>query len=139
MKKQIIILLSLIIGFELGYFVKYRSDKNAGWDTFESAKWIPYEQGVQGENYRKKMVLDLVHNQLEFGDNGTKYAQLVKLIGKSSTIEDGKPYASFMLVEEIEEKYGWNIDPEGGTNLLLFFDKDSTLVHWRIEEFWHKP
>ena len=137
--KVILIIFALLFGFGIGYYVKYCSVVNEGWQTFDSKKWKPYEQGVQGENFRKKMVFNLVHNKLKFRNNGSKFSEVVKLIGKPTILEDGKPFGSFMIIEEIEEKYGWNIDPEGGTNLKLFFDKDSILQHWRIEEFWYEP
>ena len=138
MNKALLITLALLFSFVLGYYVKLRSVKNEGWDTFDSSKWKPYKQGVHGENYRKKMIFNLVHKKLKFDSNSLKLPEIIELIGEPLIIQD-KPDGSFIIVEEVEEKYGWNIDPEGGTNLKLFFDKDSILQHWRVEEFWYKP
>ncbi|MGL5235001.1 MAG: hypothetical protein ACRC8Z_09635 [Empedobacter falsenii] len=37
---------------------------------FESDKWIPFEEGVYGQNYRYKMLDDLVNNVLKFDSRG---------------------------------------------------------------------
>ena len=135
--KKILLIFALLISFGLGYFTKYRSIKNEGWKTFVSSKWKPYEQGVHGENYRKQMIFDLTYNVLQ---NGTEKKMNIKkifeLLGKNKIIETEK---GFKISYEVEEKYGWNIDPEGGTILNLTFDKDSILQNWVINEFWHKP
>ena len=52
------LLITLFIGFGIGYFTRGREENNKGWQKFDSSKWIPYEQGVHGKNYRKKMVFD---------------------------------------------------------------------------------
>lgn len=139
MNKIFHILLALFIGFVVGYYIKYRLVEHEGWETFESEKWISYEQGLAeyGEEYRKRMVNDFIYNQLNFKENPTKYSEVVEMIGKSEKLYDGKPLGEFMMIEEIEEKYGY-IDPNGGTQLYLYFDEDSLLLHWRLEEFWYQ-
>ncbi len=108
--------------------------------NFDSSKWQSIESGLYGKNYRKKMVFDLVYNvlhttQLSLNNEGTPISEIKKLIGNPYmiNIEEG------CLIYEIEEKFDYTIDPNGGMDLKLYFDKDSILNSWRIEEFWYKP
>lgn len=98
---------------------------------FQSSKWLPVESGLYGENYRKKMVWDLVHNKLSFGsqeEKGTFKEEVVKLIGEPDRIDK----CDFSEMYDIEEKYGF-IDPNGYTVLKLSYIK-GFLVFWKIEE-----
>ena len=112
--------------------------------TFNSRKWKPIESGLHGENYRKKMVFDLVNNVLNFGDynnlKGTSLTKVEKLIGepyRKDTVSN--LLRNFSYYYQVNEKYDYNIDPNGGINLELEFDKDSTLINWTINEYWFRP
>lgn len=113
---------------------------------FDSKKWKPVESGLYGKNYRKKMVFDLVNNELDFGNfanvKGTSSVQVEKLIDKPYRImTDTIPnlLQSFSYYYHISEKFDYGIDPNGGMTLQLVFDKDSTLVNWKINEYWNRP
>ena len=101
-------------------------------EKFDSSKWQPIENGLYGENYRKKMLDDLINNTLKFphsrNEKGTKKSDVINLIGKP-TIKD----CEGREIYEIEEKYGL-IDPNGFVNLKLMYDSDSTLIGYIIED-----
>ena len=65
----------------------------------------------------------------------TTKKEIDSLIGSPDSISkfDGS------LIYLIKEKYGWNIDPEGYIYLKLFFNKDSIIEHWVIEETTFNP
>lgn len=99
---------------------------------FDSSRWIPVENGLYGENYRKKMLDDLIYNVLDFrvtkDKKGTKKSDVIKLIGKPSSLD-----CNNYEVYQIEEKYDM-IDPNGEINLKLRYDVDSTLIGYVIED-----
>lgn len=101
-------------------------------EKFESAKWQSEENGLYGQNYRKKMLNHLLNDVLIFPQNkstkGTSKSDVVQLIGKPRFI-DCNGYDSY----EIEEKQGW-IDPNGFLRLNLMYDADSTLIGYVIED-----
>jgi len=101
-------------------------------EKFDSSKWQPVENGLYGNNHRKKMLDDLVDNVLKFpvlgSEKGTKKSNVIKLIGK--------PFATDCNnndIYEIEEKIGM-IDPNGYAYLKLKYDADSTLLGYIIED-----
>jgi hypothetical protein len=98
---------------------------------FDSQKWTAIENGLYGENYRKKMVNDLIFNKLKFGSiDGTNRNEVIKLIGEPDFIDDcGNEYETYL----VEEKIGM-IDPIGYTFLKLEYDNDSILIFGKIEE-----
>lgn len=101
-------------------------------EKFESEKWQNEENGLYGENHRKKMLPDLINNVLFFphrgNEKGTKRTEVVKLIGKPFLKDcDGND------TYEIEEKQGM-IDPNGFVRLKLMYDQDSTLTGYVIED-----
>jgi len=101
---------------------------------FESDKWIPFEEGVYGQNYRYKMLDDLVNNVLKFdsnNSNGTSKNEVHQLIGKPDEILDK------MEVYLIQEKIG-KIDPNGEIKLYLKYSDNLTLNYWKIEETTYK-
>ncbi len=109
---------------------------------FNSKKWQSYEQGIYNENYRKKMVFDLVYNHLDTrmnNQNKIDIKEIKKLLGFPIRIDTLTHYGKFYFVYEVEEKNEYNIDPNGGMNLELHFDQDSILTYWKINEFWFKP
>ncbi|MEG1197924.1 MAG: hypothetical protein RSD53_00915 [Algoriella sp.] len=101
---------------------------------FESEKWIPFEEGVYGENYRYKMLDDLVNNVLKLdsnNSNGTSKNEVYKLIGKpDETLDKTDIYL-------IQEKIG-EIDPNGEIKLYLKYSDNLTLNYWKIEETTYK-
>jgi len=140
MKILAYILIALLLGFAIGYRTRCRLVEDVGWSTFNSNKWKPIEQVIDSDNNRKKMVFDLVNNVLKNGifDTGkrTTIKETIELLGVEKIKEADNGY---LMTYEVEEKFGWNIDPEGGTKLFLWFDRDSLFADWRIEEFWHEP
>jgi hypothetical protein len=119
--KKIIILTSILI-LTLGC--------NSNEKKFNSRDWKPIENGLYGENNRKKMVNDLIFNNLQFDQNkGTKRKSVITLIGEPDFIDDCSEYETY----RIEEKFGL-IDPIGYTFLKLEYNKDSILIYWKIEE-----
>lgn len=106
------------------------------YEKFDSAKWIPLENGLYGEKHRKKMLYDLVNNVLQFerkNYKGTSKREVRKLIGEPNQInkKDGTE------IYYIEEKIGM-IDPNGYVNLHLIYSNDSTLTSWKIEDVNYK-
>lgn len=101
---------------------------------FDSEKWIPFEDGVYGKNYRKLMINDLVNNVLKFDtnkSNGTSRSEVYKLIDKpDGLVDDSEIYL-------IQEKNG-QIDPNGYIKLHLKYSKNSTLYYWKIEDVTYK-
>lgn len=101
-------------------------------EKFESSKWQSEENGLYGENHRKKMLDDLISNVLNFphkkDEKGMSKDEVVKLIGKTKTQDCEKND-----IYEIEEKQGL-IDPNGFVNLKLMYDTDSTLIGYILED-----
>ncbi|MCY0978262.1 hypothetical protein PGH12_02575 [Chryseobacterium wangxinyae] len=101
-------------------------------NKFDSQKWKPIENGLYGENHRKKMLDDLIKNVLVFPYNhakkGTKKSEVINLIDRPIST-DCNGYETY----EIEEKQGW-IDPNGFVRLKLMYDNDSTLLGYIIED-----
>jgi len=105
---------------------------------FESEKWKPYESGVSIGGYRSLMVWDLVKNHLktEYRHNkSSTYKEVVKLIGEPESIDTVNGFAKFL----IEEKFDYNIDPNGYVFLHLYFNKDSLLQKWVIVDTEFEP
>ncbi len=105
---------------------------------FESEKWKPYESGVSIDKYRSKMVWDLVKNHLKtkyrHGKSST-YKEVVELIGEPESVDTINGFAKFL----VEEKFEYNIDPNGYVYLELYFDKDSLLQSWTIVDTEFEP
>lgn len=101
-------------------------------EKFDSSKWQPVENGLYGDNHRKKMLDDLVDNVLKFpvlkNEKGTKKSNVIKLIGKPLATD-----CNNNDIYEIEEKIGM-IDPNGYVYLKLKYDADSTLLGYIIED-----
>lgn len=100
-------------------------------EKFESSKWQSEENGLYGENHRKKMLADLISNILNFpqkkNEKGMAREEVIKLIGKPKRQDcEGND------IYEIEEKQG-SIDANGFVNLKLMYDVDSTLIGYIIE------
>jgi len=132
MKKTIILLLTILI---------YSCNDSM---KFDSEKWKPIESGLYGENYRKKMVFDLVNNVLVFENspnkNGMKYSEVERLIYKPYRIDSiSSNLQNYTCYYEISERIDYGIDPNGGMNLELIFSKDSILIDWTINEYWNRP
>jgi len=105
---------------------------------FESEKWKSYESGVSIDKYRSKMVYDLVHNVLKVQHRNGKsstYKEVVELIGEPESIDTINGFAEFL----VEEKFNYNIDPNGYVYLQLYFDKDSLLQKWMIVDVEFEP
>lgn len=101
---------------------------------FESDKWITFEEGVHGENYRYRMLNDLVNNVLKFDSNdlnGTSKDDVYRLIGKPDEISDKTE------VYIIQEKIG-EIDPIGEIKLYLKYSDNSTLNYCKIVDTTYK-
>lgn len=102
---------------------------------FNAEKWKISENVVNDDlGSRKSMLKDFTENHLklksEFPNNPSTIKEIEKLIGKpfkSDTFNSG-----FIQFHQVEEKYRYNVDPIGFTNLELRFDKDSALIHWQI-------
>lgn len=112
-------------------FISFSCNSNK---KFDSGKWLPFEEGVYGENYRFKMLNDLVNNVLKFDSNkssGTTKDEVYKIIGKPDEVLDK---AEIYL---IQEKFG-QIDPNGYIKLYLKYSDNSTLNYWKIEETTYK-
>lgn len=112
-------------------FISFSCNSNK---KFESDKWISFEEGVHGKNYRFKMLDDLVNNVLKFDSNdstGTSKDEVYRLIGKPDEFLDK---AEIYL---IQEKIG-EIDPVGEIKLYLKYSDNSTLNYWKLEETTYK-
>ena len=115
------------------------SCKKEGWTKFESNKWKPAES-IYIEKYRKQMVFDLVHNVLKpkrlFKKANTQ-KEIEQLLGKPNykVAEKQKTMYSYL----IEEKFDYDIDPNGKMELNLYFDEENFLTHWIINESWYIP
>lgn len=99
---------------------------------FDSKQWKMIENGLHGENNRKKMLNDLVRNVLTFENiknKGTDRKTVIELIGEPDSVNECNNYEIYY----VEEKYGL-IDPNGYINLNLEYNIDSNLVSWKIEE-----
>lgn len=106
---------------------------------FNSELWKPYESGVVDGKYRKKMVNDLVKNQIKTeqrnpGKSST-YREIIQLIGEPESIDTLQGKAKFL----IDEKFDYNIDPNGYIYLELYFNKDSLLQKWILIETEFEP
>lgn len=99
---------------------------------FNSEKWSYYETGVIGGD-REKMLDDFTRNIIR--PFKTKKSEIDSLIGKPERINK----LDSSLIYLVTEKYGWNIDPEGYVYLKLFFNRDSILQHWVIEDTTFNP
>lgn len=99
---------------------------------FNSEDWAPYESGVIG-GVRKKMLSDLTQNILK--PSFTSKKEIDSLLGKNYIIDNVDESFNY----EIYEKYSWNIDPEGYITLKLYFNKDSILQQWIIEDTLFNP
>ena len=86
---------------------------------FESAKW----KNGGGENItlniRKNMVNDLIESRILLNRNEDEISKLIgfpeKLTNRNTDYKQYYP---------VQEKYGWNIDPEEMTFLEIVFDKE---------------
>lgn len=103
------------------FFLTSCCQKEEGWSKFDSSKWKPIESGLYGKNYRKKMVFDFVHSHLKVDifnpSNSTHIKEIIKLIDKPYRIDTLKS-SHLQYVYEIEEKFEYDIDPNGGMNLI---------------------
>ncbi|SMC34475.1 hypothetical protein [Moheibacter sediminis] len=82
------------------------------------------------------MVWDLVKNRLktEYRHNkSSTYKEVVELIGEPESIDTINGFAKFL----IEEKFDYNIDPNG--YVYLHFNKDSLLQKWVIVDTGFEP
>lgn len=78
---------------------------------------------------RKYLIQDLMNNKLS---KGMSFNSGVQLLGAPSDYNNTPESIEY----EIEEKYGWNIDPVRGSYLAITIDKDSIvkaveLVKWK--------
>lgn len=99
---------------------------------FDSSKWR-FEENSMPDGDRKKMVRDLTTNVLVISQSTKR--EVDSLLGKPSYYNEcGKSFDYL-----VEEKYGRNIDPEGYIYLKLFFNKDSILESWTLQETTFDP
>ncbi len=105
---------------------------------FDSSLWKPYESGVSIGEYRKKMVEDLVKNVLKVEhrhERSSTYKEVVELLGEPESIDLNNGFAKFL----VDEKFDYNIDPNGYVYLHLYFNKDSLLQKWVIVDTEFEP
>ena len=105
---------------------------------FESEKWKPYESGISIGEYRKIMVWDLVKNVLRVEHrhkNPHTYHEVIGLIGEPESVDINNGFAKFL----VDEKFDYNIDPNGYVYLHLYFNKDSLLQNWVIVDTEFEP
>ena len=89
---------------------------------FDKGKWQEFDAGYLNRN---KMLKDLTTN---YKLTGVKYSQIITLLD-SPDFKDGN-----MLLYNIKEYYGWDIDPIGSKNLIFHLNNDSTIKDFSIYE-----
>jgi hypothetical protein len=80
---------------------------------------------------RELMVNDLMENQLH---KGMKYKELLEMLGNPENHENLKPNT---IAYEIMVDYGSDIDPVEGKDLYMIFNKDSTLIDFKLKHWKH--
>lgn len=80
---------------------------------------------------RELMVNDLMENQLH---KGMKYKELLEMLGNPENYENLKPNT---IAYEIMVDYGSDIDPVEGKDLYMIFNKDSTLIDFKLKHWKH--
>ncbi len=73
---------------------------------------------------RKYVVKDLIKNHLK---KGMKYEEWTNLIGEPFSLEKTQRKIKY----DIEQIWGWNIDPKSGSYLEIYVNKDSTLKEFK--------
>lgn len=81
--------------------------------------------------HRESMIDDLLKNHLK---KGMSYAQVIGMLGNPDSEFTDSP---FTLSYEIMVDYGWNIDPQKGTTLIIELAPDSTVGSFRLEKWKH--
>jgi len=94
---------------------------------FEKSKWNDRFDGFY--EYRENMVQDLMENHLA---KGMELKKVVELLGEPGNYQNKKDNE---ITYEIMVDYGWNIDPMEGKELYIEFDKDSTVIDFRLEHW----
>jgi len=77
---------------------------------------------------RELMVNDLMKNHLQ---KGMKYKELIEMLGNPENL---KPNT---IAYEIMTDYGSDIDPVEGKDLYMIFNKDSTLIDFKLKHWKH--
>lgn len=129
MKNDLFIILILLL-----FTTSCERVETEGFHKFNSEKWK--ETNCDFTNYRKNVVYDLIYHNLHFFENGTRVKGVFDLLGEPLSIDSISNKYTYCL--EIKDDND-SRDPYGGTNLQLTFDKDSTLIFWRINEYWYMP
>jgi hypothetical protein len=96
---------------------------------FDKAKWAEEEDLMTFPN-RKLLLEDLTqHYQLK----GKSYNDIIKLLGQPQYSLD----STMGIGYKIDEKYKSDIDPIYTKTLLFYFNKDTTVENYKIQE-WKK-
>lgn len=103
-------------------------DKNI---PFNNTGWNESSDGVPCPPLRDKMLKDLLENHKL---KGITYKQLIDKLGEPPICEICDPNS---VSYEVIVKYGFDIDPSYIKTLDFYYDKDSIITDWKINEFKH--
>lgn len=85
------------------------------------------------------MLDDFALNHLKpehrFGMNASTYREIIQLIGLPDSFDTTIGMTKFL----VEEKFEYNLDPNGYVHLELYFSKDSLLQKWVVVETEFEP
>ncbi len=94
---------------------------------FEKSKWE--KSFDEFYEYRKNMVQDVMENHLK---KGMKLKKVIELLGKPRNYQNEN---NFEIVYEITVNYGKNIDPIESKELYIEFNKDSTIIDFKLKHW----
>ena len=94
---------------------------------FDKSEWNKRFDGFY--EYRENMVQDLMDNHLK---KGMEMHKVIELLGEPGNYYNKKPNE---IIYEIMVDYGWNIDPMEGKELYIEFDKDSTIIDFKLKHW----
>lgn len=80
-------------------------------------------------------VLNYLKSEPKFGKDGTTYREIIQLIGQPDSFDTTIGMTKFL----VEEKFEYNLDPNGYVHLELYFSKDSLLQKWVVVETEFEP
>jgi len=110
----------------LSFIFLFTSSCNLSDKKFNSQIWKTADGFHNGE--RKHMLNDLLKNHLK---EGMAYSEIINLIGEPSELWVEE---SNMIVYDVYEDFGWDIDPVGMTLLYLKIGRDSTLSERKVKQ-----
>ncbi len=93
---------------------------------FEKSKWNKSLDGFY--EYRENMIQDVMENRLK---KGMKLNKVIELLGEPRNYQNKNNHEIY----EIMVNYGLNIDPMEGKELHIEFDKDSTIIDYKLK-YW---